>query len=157
LEHARAPTFQPAHFGVETPLERFFDWEQGLKMRPAQLSPQCGDNLFIGESFRKLDHAAQVLFAKSTPKLHFQLCTQRGHNLLPILGALFPEDVLPDAAAHVPVQGRQRGVHGPGDPLAGLQNQLPHIRDQRDWLCGWQDRARSLCRFPRCHALRTAG
>jgi len=41
-----APTFHPAHFGIEFPLERIFDVDNRLKMRPAQFCTQCLQNKF---------------------------------------------------------------------------------------------------------------
>jgi hypothetical protein len=53
-----------AHRGAEVALERLFQRYQQIEVRPAQLSPQCGDNLRVGERFRELHHPTQVIFAE---------------------------------------------------------------------------------------------
>jgi hypothetical protein len=102
------------------------------------LSPQCGDNLFVGINFRELNHPVQILRGESPAKLLFQLCPQRGHNLRPILRALLFEDVLTNAAANVPVERDQSGIHRPRHLLSRREDESAHIREQ------WRDAARGL-------------
>src|ERR1039458_592106 len=95
--------------------------DQREEVGPRQLSHQRYDNLPVGEDFGELDHAAEVLFPKSASKLSLQLCTQCGHDLLPIVRPLFLEDVLPDALPDVPIERGKARIHGPRHALAGLR------------------------------------
>src|SRR3970282_569749 len=81
LERAGAPALDPAHLGVEVALEGILHRNERLEMRPAQLSPTCGDNLRVREGLGELQHPAQVLFAKAPAELRLQLSPQRGDNL----------------------------------------------------------------------------
>ena len=49
-----------AHLQVEIAFERVVDVDQGFEMRPAQLSPRCGDNLCFRNGFGKAQHVTQV-------------------------------------------------------------------------------------------------
>src|SRR5262249_17933059 len=117
-----APSLDPTHFSIEVALERISDRQKYGEMGPAQLSQQCCDNPDVGELPRELHHPAQVLFSKPATEFRLQLSPQRGNNLRAILGPLFLEDVLPHAAAYMPVQGGEPRVYGPRDPFAGLQD-----------------------------------
>src|ERR1017187_7944754 len=113
--------------------------DQREEVGPRQLSHQRYDNLPVGEDFGELDHAAEVLFPKSASKLSLQLCTQCGHDLLPIVRPLFLEDVLPDALPDVPIERGKAGIHGPPDSPAGLPDPIPQVGQQYSWLLGEQD------------------
>ena len=106
-------------------------------MRPAQLSPQCGDNLFVGKNFCELDHPVQILCGESPAKLLFQLSPQRGDNLCPILCALLLEDVPTNPAANVPVERDQPGIHCPRHLLPRRENESAHLRQQRRTTARW--------------------
>ena len=93
LQHARAPALDAAHLGVEVALERVLHGDERLEVGPAQLSPQCGDNLGVGERLGELHHAAQVLLAEAPPEARLQLSPQRGDNLGAVLGAPLLQDV----------------------------------------------------------------
>lgn len=53
LQAAGAPALLLAHLQIEVAFERVFDVDQGLDVRPAQLSPLCGDNVRIGKASAK--------------------------------------------------------------------------------------------------------
>ena len=95
-------------------------------MRPAQLSPQCGDNRRIREGLGELHHPAQVLLPKAPPELRLQLSPQRGDNLGAILRPLLLEDVLADPRADLPVERGQPGIDRLRHLLAG---DLDHLTD----------------------------
>jgi 16S rRNA A1518/A1519 N6-dimethyltransferase RsmA/KsgA/DIM1 with predicted DNA glycosylase/AP lyase activity len=48
-KRACAPSFNPAQYRVEIAFQRIIEIDDLLEVRPAQFSPQCGDNLFVGE------------------------------------------------------------------------------------------------------------
>jgi hypothetical protein len=100
-------------------------------MRPAQLSPQCGDNLLVRENLRELNHAMQRLGGESPAKLLGQLSPQCGDNLHPILRALLLENVLMNPATDVPVKRHQTGINRPGNGFAGREDEIAHLRKQR--------------------------
>jgi len=59
------------------------------------------------------------------------LCTQCGHNLFPIPGPFFLQDVLPDALTDVPLKRGEPDVYRASHAFADFCNQLPHVRQQR--------------------------
>ena len=83
FQRPRAPALKAAHLRVKVALERVGDRDDGLKVRPTQLSPQCGDNLFIRKNGRKLNHPMQVFLAVTTSKLPLQLSPQCGDKPSP--------------------------------------------------------------------------
>lgn len=107
-----APPSLLTHLQVEVALERVFEVDQGLEMRPAQLSPRCGDNVFCREGFGKAHHVVQVLAREASIVVGFQLSRQCGDNLLAISGPLPFQHLSADALANVPVQHRQGAVDG---------------------------------------------
>jgi hypothetical protein len=64
---------------------------------------------------------------------------QRGHYLLPILGALFQQDVLADALPDVPIECSEPRIHGSRHAFVGLLDQSPQVGQQRGWLLGGHD------------------
>lgn len=105
-----APALDTAHLRVELALQRLFERQQLAEMRPAQLSPQRGDNRFVGEGLRELHHAVHVLLRKAAPVLGGQLSRQCGDNLLAILGTLLAQHFFAYSPAHAPVEHRQGHV-----------------------------------------------
>jgi hypothetical protein len=96
-------------------------------MRPAQLSPQCGDNCFIRECLSELHHAAQVFVGEAAAKLGYQLSRHRGDNLFPIGCPLRAQDFVADAPADLPVERGEAEVDGYGRLSPGRNDQLPHL------------------------------
>ena len=80
-------------------------------MCPPQLSPQCGDNLFIRKRLGKLDHVSQIFRGKPSAELRLQLSPQRGGTLISIFCSFLLEKVDADVSANLPIQRRQRSVH----------------------------------------------
>src|ERR1022692_4097993 len=66
---------------------------------------------------------------KPRAELRLQLCTQRGHYLLPILGPLLLHHVLPDAPPHVPIERGKARIRGPRYAFAGVQDQFPQVSE----------------------------
>ncbi len=79
---------------LEATLQQVIDVDERREVRPGQLSPQRGDNLFIRKRRGEPDHGEEISLSKPSPKLRLQLCSQRVHNLLPVLGPPFPQDVV---------------------------------------------------------------
>jgi len=69
FKSACAPSFNTAHLRIEVTLQRVIEVNNLSKMGPAQLCPQCGHNLDVGEHFRKADHSEQVPRPEATAKL----------------------------------------------------------------------------------------
>ena len=69
----RAPTLDATHLCIEVTFERVVEVNNLPEMGPAQLCPQCGHNLDVGEDFCKAKHAEQVSRPETTPKLDRQL------------------------------------------------------------------------------------
>jgi hypothetical protein len=101
FQRPRVPAFDAAHLGVEIAFERVFDVDQAFEMRPGQLSPQRGDNLFIGKRLRKADHVAQRLLGKPAPEFPFQLPPRRGDYLFAVVRTLLLQDFLKYVASVV--------------------------------------------------------
>ena len=122
-----APSFDPAHLGIKVALERIIQVDEGLEVRPAQFSPQRGDNLGIGERFREANHVAQRFLTEASSKLRLQLSLQCGDNFLPIPRTLFLQHFPPDPIADIPVEHGQAGVGGPGNGIPRCFNEVPHL------------------------------
>src|SRR6266540_6520 len=61
---------------VEVALEGIIHVNYFLEMRPTQLSPQCRDNLEIGENFGKTHTMTKLFFTPSLPEIKNQVLTQ---------------------------------------------------------------------------------
>src|SRR5450432_2337928 len=96
-------------------------------MSPAQLSPQCGDNLRIGEGNRELDHSPQILVAKPSTVTRVQLSPQCGDNLRAVRRASTIEYLRSDTLAELPVKRRERGVRRICKALTSSLNHSPEI------------------------------
>jgi hypothetical protein len=111
-------------------LERIVEVDQGLEMRPAQLSPQRGDSLLVGKCLREPHHVTQVLGGEAAPEVCRQLSRQRGDDLLAVAGAFAAEDLAMDPLTHLPVQPGQLGVDGRRGAPVRVGYQLPDVGDQ---------------------------
>jgi hypothetical protein len=131
LQEARAPALGAAHLGVELALQRILEGDEQPEVRPAQLSPQCGDNLRVGEGLGELHHPPEALLAESPAESRLQMSPQRGDNLGAVRRALLPQDVAPDAATDLPVERRQRGVRRLGHAAPGGVDQLRDLVRER--------------------------
>ncbi len=127
----RTPPLGPAHLCVELPAQRFLHRDERLEMRPAQLSPQCRDNLRIRKCLRELDHPAKVLLFVPSPVASLQLSPQRGDNLGAVFSPSLLEDVLTDAGSNLPVQSGQGHVCDLSDLPSRRFDQMTEIRKQR--------------------------
>jgi len=78
----------------------------------------------LGERRGETDHVVQRLAGKTTAKLMCQLSPHCGDNLLPVFRPYFPQNVLVDTCADLPVKHRQFGIDRLRHPAARLQNQL---------------------------------
>jgi hypothetical protein len=78
------------------------NWKKKLEMGPPQLSPQCGDNRFIGKSPRELDYAVQTFLAKPPTELLLQLSPQRSDNLSAVFRSLLRQKADVDTGADLP-------------------------------------------------------
>ena len=63
-------------------------------MRPAQFSPQCGENVGIWKSLRNAETMSQLLLAPSFAKILSQLRRQSRHDLLAVIGSFAFENHL---------------------------------------------------------------
>ena len=118
-------------------------------MRPAQLSPQCGDNCLIRERLGELHHAAQVFVREATSELGHQLSRHRGDNLLPIGGTFRAQNFVPDALADLPVERGEAKVDGYCGLAPGLDDQTTHIFKERcDRGRGWNEFTHALYSIP---------
>ena len=52
-------------FSETSLLEGIINMDETLEVRPAQYSPQCGDNLAVLEKFREPDKVLEVLVGKA--------------------------------------------------------------------------------------------
>jgi hypothetical protein len=109
-------------------------------MRPAQLSPQCGDNCLIRESLGELHHATQVFVREAAAKLGHQLSRHRGDNLFPVGCPFRAQDFVPDALADLPIKSGEAKVDSYGRLAPGLDDQTTHIFKERgDWGRSWNE------------------
>jgi hypothetical protein len=74
------------------------------------LSPQCGDNLFIGKCLAKLNHPPKILFGITSAKLGRQLSRQCGDNLFTVSCTLAAQNFALDTLAYSPVEGGESYV-----------------------------------------------
>ncbi|MNT01133.1 hypothetical protein D3C72_1355870 [compost metagenome] len=110
---ANAPAFDAAQFCVVLALQGRFERQDFDEVAPAQVQRQRGNNLLVRKHLGKLHHAAQAAQAAQAerlPVLGDQLCRQRRHNLLAILGSPLLQHFLVDALAHVPIQHGLRSI-----------------------------------------------
>jgi hypothetical protein len=71
LQSACTPAFLLAHLQVKIAFDGVVDVDQGFDMRPAQLSPHCGDKVGVGKDFSKTQHVAQVFSGKTASVVGF--------------------------------------------------------------------------------------
>lgn len=83
---------------------------QDFDVRPAQLSPRCGDNFFRGNGFGKTRYVVQVFRGEAVPVVGFQLSRQCRDNLLTVGGAFVAQRFGANAVADEPVNLHQRAV-----------------------------------------------
>ncbi len=69
LEGTHTPAFYPGHLSVELSLQWLLERQQLTEVPPAQLSPQCGDNLRLREGLGELHHAPEILLRESAAVL----------------------------------------------------------------------------------------
>jgi hypothetical protein len=86
---ARRPALKPAEFDVEVAFERIVNVDQILQKHPAQFSPHCGENCFVGKDFGRPKAVTKLLLAPSTSVPGGQCSGQRCNQLLPAI-ASFP-------------------------------------------------------------------
>lgn len=134
-QHTRAPTFHPAHLGVEVALKGLVEVQQRTKVGPTQLSTQCVDNVFIGKNLGKPHHVAQVLRAKAAPVVNGQLLRQRCHDLLTVRRALALQHLGVDTLPHAPVEQREPHVDGDGGLLPSGIDEMAQLGQQRIGRC----------------------
>src|ERR1035438_718008 len=127
LQSALTPAFEAAHLRIEIALERVVQVDNEREVGPTQLCSQWLHNSGIREDLGKAHHIEEVAPREASPKLRLQLCTQRGHYLLPILGPLLLQDVLADALSDVPVERGEPRIHRPRHAFAGLLDQPPQV------------------------------
>jgi hypothetical protein len=60
LQSARAPALDSAHLSIKLAPERIFEVDNLFEVCPAQLSPQCGDNLFVWKHLDETNHVPQA-------------------------------------------------------------------------------------------------
>jgi len=135
--------FWSAHLQIEVALERVVDVDKGPEMGPSQLSTHCGDNLCVGEGFRKSKHVAQILGRETATVFELQLSRQCRDNLLTIGGAFLFEHFGADALADVPVKRGQCTVDDTGELPAALFEQAADFAKQ---LAGRGSNSRFLLR-----------
>jgi hypothetical protein len=97
---------------------------------PAQLSPQRGDNCFVGERLRKLHHPVKIFLFKASAEVGYQLSRQRGDNLLSIRSAFVPQDLAQDSIADPPIERSESDVNGCRRLPASVFNQIPDLVQQ---------------------------
>jgi hypothetical protein len=108
-EGADAPALDPAHLGVDIPLQRVVKRDYLDEVAPAQLSRQRRDDLPIREGLGEADHAEEVAGAEAVTEFGRQLCRRRRHNLFAVGGSPSLQDLGADAAADLPVEQDQGG------------------------------------------------
>src|ERR1039458_8966400 len=128
-QRALVPALDAAHLGIEVALERVVQVDNEREVGPTQLCSQWLHNSGIREDLGKAHHIEEVTPREATAELRLQLCTQRGHYLLPILGPLLLHHVLPDAPPHVPIERGKARIHGPRYAFAGVQDQFPQVSE----------------------------
>jgi hypothetical protein len=134
VQSPHTPAFNPAHFRIKFALERLIQRQQLAKVRPTQLSPQCGDNLLIRESLGKLDHPTQIFLCVAPTVVGHQLSRQCGDNLFPIGSPLAAQNFQVDPPADPPIEEGKRHIDGNGclaarlfDQGTDLYRQLPGV------------------------------
>lgn len=130
LQLAGAPAFDPAHLQVEVALEGIVEVDQGLEVRPAQFSPQCGDNLRIRKGLGKPDKMPQVLGTVPAAVLLRQGVGQSCDDFFPIGCPFLLEEVGVQGVSDLPVKPDQFGIDRDGSPLAGLFNQVADLMEE---------------------------
>jgi hypothetical protein len=127
MKCADAPPLDTTHLGVELALMRSSQREKLSEVRPTQLSPQCGDNCFIGEYFSKLHHSTEVLVFEPTTELAHQLSRQRGDNLLAVGCSFVPQDLPQDSVADPPIERSEADVDDSRRLPASLFDQASNL------------------------------
>ena len=124
-------------------------------MSPGQLSPQRGDNRWVGERLSEADHVPQALLVEAAPVLGRQFPSRLEDDPRPIGGAALLEYLAVDADAYLPVQGNERRVRDDGDLLASrldhrsdVAHERRHVDLGRHLRLGWPDDRAGLS--PRC-------
>jgi hypothetical protein len=96
-------------------------------MCPAQLSPQCRDNLFIREDFRKMEAMAQLFFTPASTIGLGELPRQGDNDLFAVFSPLALEDFGVNAVADLPVKQGDFGIDGNSSALFGPVDELPNF------------------------------
>src|SRR3977135_2445481 len=146
MRSCKVRTLQPldaTHLRIEFALKRLGQRQQFAKVRPTQLSPQCGDNLLVGKGLGKLDHPAQILFGIAATVLGDQLSRQRGDNLFPIGGAFAVQHLQMDALTDAPIEDCESYVDSSGSLPARILNQGTDLDHQ--FSGAWLFRSKSVC------------
>ncbi len=104
-------------------------------MGPAQLCPQCGHNLGVGEGFSEVEAVAELSGAPAFAVGLGELLGEGFEGLFAVLGALALEDLGLDALADLPVELGEFGVDGGGGALFGAVDQLADFLEEG--VAGW--------------------
>jgi hypothetical protein len=72
----------------------------------------------------------EIPSVESPPILYRQLCRQRLHNVLAVLGPFLLKHIVPNARADVPVEADERRVDRAGGLLAGGFDQVADITQE---------------------------
>jgi hypothetical protein len=127
MKRSNAPRFDATHLSVKFTLMRFGEGQELSEGRPTQLSPQRGDNCFVGKRFRKLHHPVKVFLFKASAEVGYQLSRQRGDNLLSVGCSFIPQDFPQDSIPYSPIERSESDVDDSCRLPASIFDQTPDL------------------------------